>query len=458
LRRPAVGPFSLPFYYGWVSVAVAALAMVGTLPGRTQGLGLITEGLIADLKIDRVAFAQINLWATLAGAAFALGTGRLIDRFGSRAVLTVVAAALGAVVLLMAGARGAVSLALLVTLTRGLGQSALSVVSITMVGQWFVRRLSLAMAVYTVALSVGFMAAFPAVGAAAVGYGWRAAWTGVGLALVAGLAPLAWLLARRTPESVGLAPDGGRSTDAPAPRDARTGETGNGETRDETGAALAADDDRTGHTLRQALATPAFWVFGLASAVYGLTASGIALFNESILAEHGFDAAVYHRSLVVVALTALAGNFLGGWLSAKWRMNRLLALAMGLLAGALVALPHVRTEAHVAAYAVVMGMAGGFVIVIFFTYWSRAYGRAHLGKIQGAAQALTVLASAVGPLLLAECVTRTGSYAAMFYALAAVVAALGAGALLVRLPRPAATRESRGGGPGAVDEGDARES
>ena len=29
-------------YYGWVVLGVAALAMVGTLPGRTQGLGLIT--------------------------------------------------------------------------------------------------------------------------------------------------------------------------------------------------------------------------------------------------------------------------------------------------------------------------------------------------------------------------------------------------------------------------------
>lgn len=426
LRRPAAGPFTLPFYYGWVSVALAALAMVGTLPGRTQGLGLITEGLIADLRIDRVAFAQINLWATLAGALFALGVGRLIDRFGSRAVLTVTAFALGAVVLLMGGARGVVALAVLVTLTRGLGQSALSVVSITMVGQWFVRRLSLAMAAYTVALSVGFMAAFPVVGAAVVSHGWRAAWAGVGIALLVGLAPLGWLLARRTPEAVGLTPDGGRGK-----------ETGG----DESDAARDADDGGgCGHTLRQAISTPAFWVFGLASAVYGLAASGIALFNESILAERGFEASVYHRSLVVVALTALAGNFLGGWLASKWEMNRLLALAMGLLAGALVALPRVSSKAHVAAYAVVMGLAGGFVIVIFFAYWSRAYGRAHLGKIQGAAQALTVLASAVGPLLLAECVTRTGSYAAMFYALAAVVAALGAGALLVRLPHPARSR------------------
>src|SRR5919112_1421483 len=195
LRRPTVGrPFTLPFYYGWVSVALAALAMVGTLPGRTQGLGLITEGLIADLGIDRVAFAQINLWATLAGAAFALGVGRLIDRFGSRAVLTCVSAALGAVVLWMSGAKGAAAVALLITLTRGLGQSALSVVSITVVGQWFVRRLSLAMAVYTVALSVGFMVAFPVVGASVLAYGWRATWTAVGVSLLLGLAPLRWLL------------------------------------------------------------------------------------------------------------------------------------------------------------------------------------------------------------------------------------------------------------------------
>ena len=52
-------------YYGWVVLGVAALAMVGTLPGRTQGLGLITEPLLRDLGIGRVAFAQINLVATL---------------------------------------------------------------------------------------------------------------------------------------------------------------------------------------------------------------------------------------------------------------------------------------------------------------------------------------------------------------------------------------------------------
>jgi cyanate permease len=268
---------------------------------------------------------------------------------------------------------------------------------------------------YTVALSVGFMAAFPAVGAVVRGGGWRAAWAGVGVALLVGVAPIAWLLARRGPESVGLLMDG---------RDEA----------EESAEAEEAEAKEGGYTLRQALGTPAFWVFALASSVYGLIASGIGLFNESILAERGFGAEVYHYTLAVTAIAALAGNFLGGWLAGRWSLSRLTAAAMLLLTGALLVLPSVRTGAHVAAWAVAMGLVGGAVMVVFFTFWGLAYGRAHLGKIQGAAQTLTVLASAVGPLLLAGCVELTGSYAAMFYVLAGVVAALGLWAWFVPTP------------------------
>jgi MFS family permease len=404
LLRPASA--RQPLYYGWVNLGVAALAMVGTLPGRTQGLGLVTEPLMRDLRVDRVLFAEINLLATLVGSLFCLGIGRLIDRIGSRAVLTAVSAALGLVVLLMSRASGVLALLLLVTLTRGFGQSALSVASLALVGKWFSRRLPLAMGVYAVVMSIGFMAAFPAVGAAVLASGWRAAWAGVGWALLLGLAPLSLWLARSTPESMGLEVDG----------------------------APATGPDASGSTLGAALRSPAFWVFALAAAVYGLAASGIALFNESILAERGFAAATYHRSLAVTALTALAGNFAGGAFAAKGGMRRLLAWAMLLLTAALLALPHVSSEPQVFAYAAVMGVAGGFVMVVFFSFWGRVYGRAHLGRIQGAAQILTVLASAVGPLLLAQCVAWTGSYAAAFYALAFVVALLGVAAAVVPLP------------------------
>jgi MFS family permease len=397
-------------YYGWIVLLVAAAAMVGTLPGRTQGLGLITEPLLADLRISRVRFAELNFWATMLGSAGAIGVGQAIDRFGSRVVLTLVTVALALVVCAMSRTSSFAALAVWITLTRGLGQSALSVVSIAMVGHWFVRRIDAAMAVYSVIMSVGFMLAFPLVGSLVQQWGWRGAWLAVGCGLLCLLAPLSAALVRRGPESRGLLPDGDAVATAVHPA---------------VGGANAAH----GALWTEALLTRVFWVFAAGTALYGLVASGIGLFNESILAQRGFSAETYYETLVVTALTALAGNFLGGWLAARVPLGRLMAMSLFVLAAGLAALPHVSTHAHVLIWATAMGLGGGLVMVLFFSVWPRVFGRRHLGRIQGAAQALTVLASAVGPLLLAWCVEWTGSYTMMFRVLAGVIAIVGGMAL-----------------------------
>ncbi len=396
-----------PLYYGWVNMSVAALAMVGTLPGRTQGLGLITEPLLRDLQISRVGYAQINLWATLIGSLFCLGFGRLLDRYGSRSVMTWLVGLLGLVVIAMSGATGFLMLFLMVSLTRGLGQSALSIASLNLVGQWFRKRLNKAMALYSAIVSVGFMTAFPLVGWVVSEYGWRVAWSGIGWTLALVLAPLVLLFARRNPESCGAKSEQ---------------------------EALDPDVENSGYTFREALKTPVFWVFALSSSAYNLIISGIGLFNESILAERGFEAAIYHKALAVTAITSLAGNFLGGWIESKSSSNRVMSLAMGLLVVALLALPFLSLEWHVMVWATFMGLVGGFVIVVFFSFWSATYGRRELGRIQGAAQMMTVLASALGPLLLAQCVVIAGTYAPVFYALSVVVAICCVAAWLVKLP------------------------
>ena len=416
---PAV-PTHSRLHHGWITVGLAALAMVGTLPGRTQGLGLVTEPLLADLRLDRVDFARMNFWATLLGSLFCLGTGRLVDQLGARLVLTVVAFALGAVVLGMSHAVAPALLFALLVLARGFGQNALSIVSLTMPGHWFSRRLSRAMAVYSIALSIGFMAAFPLVGHIVQTSGWRVAWAGIGWALLLVLVPLGWLLVRPAPTPAELLRTGERD---PAPSGGEP----------PSGAATTSS-----FTWREAVGSPAFWVFALASSLYNLLASGIGLFNESILAERGFDASIYHRSLVLTALTSLVGNFLGGWLATRWSLQRLMALALVLLATALVALPSLSALWQVDLFAAVMGLAGGVIIVLFFTLWPALFGRTHLGRIQGTAQMLTVLASAVGPLLLAQCHALTGSYATIFYLLAALIVALAFVAVRLRpLERPA---------------------
>ena len=190
-----------------------------------------------------------------------------------------------------------------------------------------------------------------------------------------------------------------------------------------------------GYTLGEALHTSAFWVFAVGAALYGLVASGIGLFNESVLAERGFGPNVYYQTLVVTAITGLAGNFIGGWLARFVPLNRLMAVSLSVLAAGLLALPHISTLAMAMGWAVMMGLGGGLVMVLFFSVWPRLYGRRQLGRIQGVAQAMTVLASAVGPLLLALCVEMTGSYAAMFYILAGTVSVCASAAAAVRIPQ-----------------------
>lgn len=376
--------------------------MVATLPGRTQGLGLITEPLLADLRLDRVAYAEINLWATLIGAAFCIPFGRWMDRFGPRAVLAFLLAALGLSVIAMTFAHGPANLWLTITLTRGLGQSALSVVSIALVGKWFTERVNFAMGIYALLVAVGFVAAFPSVGAAVLAYGWRASWLVTGL-VICGLAPLAWSFVR---DPLVIVKD--RETES-------------------------LED----LTLGDALRTGAFWTFALASAVFGLVYSGIALFNQSILEQRGFTAKDYHNVLVVITLTGLLANFGGGWLATRWPIQRVMGIAMAVLSAAIVMLPLVHRHWELMAYAVTMGAAGGVVTVVFFSVWPQVFGRAHLGRIQGFAQTLTVVASATGPLLLAQTLARTGSYESIFYTLAGVVAALAFGCWTVGLPAPA---------------------
>jgi MFS family permease len=361
--------------------------------------------MLADLQLDRVTYASINLWATLLGAAICLPIGRLFDRVGLRLATLAITLLLAAVVWTMSAMVGGVLvLFLLVLATRALGQSALSVASITAVGKSFDRRVGVAMGVYSFLLSVFFAVAFVLVGNSVRGNGWRPAWAQVAIALVVA-AFLAMLLRERSSTVSSVAAD------------------------------KAAGDPTQGLTLGAALRTPAFWVFGGATSLFGLVSSGLGLFNEAVLAERGFDQATYVRFLAGTSMIALVGQLGCGWMTLRWSMQRLLGIAMFLYAVSIGALPFLRTHAELWAFAALIGVAGGMITVMFFAVWRRAFGAAHLGRIQGAAQMLTVLASAIGPLIFAKSAAWTGSYFPALWILAPCVLLVSLAAFRVSLPR-----------------------
>jgi len=388
----------------WTQVILAAVAMVMTIPGRTQGLGLITEQVlqVPELGLDRIKYSGLNVAATLLGAVFALPFGWLTDRAGVRGVLAINLLLLGVCTWAMAGAAGIASFFAGMFLMRGLGQSALSTTSLTLVGKWFPDRLPRAMAVFTVVSTIGFGALFVGLGAMVEELGWRTSWSWLGMGLV-GLAALAAIVGRN-------------------PAIAREGA---GDRR--------SDGTDDGVSLVSALRGRTFWVLALSCGLFNWVSSGIGLFNEDVLKQLQLEKH-YHNALAFSTLFTLITSGVAGWAARWWSLPRLLASGMLLLAACLAFLPFMTQTWHVFLNAAVLGSSAGLVMVVFFACWGVYFGRRHLGKIQGTAQAITVLASALGPLSLALARDRWGTYQPLFLLLGAL--AVLSAALLVVTPRP----------------------
>ena len=396
------------WYADFIVVLVGAVAMAATYPGRTHGLGMVTEPLLKDFQLStddgRVLFATINFWATLIGSVFCIPIGWLFDRFDRRWVLAANLTLLGLVVIGMSQVTSLGALAVAITLTRGLGQSALSVVSITIVAKSFsAQRLGLAMAWYAVLSAPFHLALIQGVGWAFTleDVSWRTIWAGIGVSLVA--LSFSALLLRQSCEST-------------------------------VGRNLARDSD--GFTLWQALRTPAFWTFSLTISAWGMIYAGVALFNEDIFRERGFERSLYFNVLAEVTIVAICAKFLFGWLVNYIALNRLLAACLLVTSLSLVGLTQATEVWHAYAYGVGLGIASGAVALLFFATWGRLYGNRELGRIQGVAQMLTVFASAAGPVIFSAGKRATTSYSYVFIALASFMFAMAIVAMFTALPRP----------------------
>jgi MFS family permease len=243
------------------------------------------------------------------------------------------------------------------------------------------------MGVYSVLLSLWFAFAFGLVGYSVRTNGWRPAWMQIAFTLIFLIVPVV-LIGMREP---------------------RTEQKADQETQKTTGP--------LDYTLGQALGTSAFWLFAGSAAAFNLMSSGLGLFNEAVLAERGFEQKTFHIFLAVTTLLSLIGQFLCGWLTRRYSYQTLTFFALLLYAIGLALLGVISHPWQLWCLAVLIGIAGGMIIVIFFSVWSDLFGQRQLGRIQGAAQMLTVLSSGLGPLMFAKSVEMTGSYRPLLFAL-----------------------------------------
>ena len=380
---------------------VAAAAMVATLPGRTVGLSLITEPLLTDLGVARTHYASCTFWATIIGALFSIGCGKALDRWGTRNTLAPAILLQAATVIAMGLWIAPASLLLFLILSRGFGQSSLSTASVTAIGKWFTSRLGIALAVFSACVAIGFALAIPTLGSMITPQSWRQVWVGIGIVLI-GLAGITFVVIPSSDRRV----------------------------VDETSATQPFT------TWIGALRTPVFWLFSTSTALYYLILSGLTLFSEDVLAELGFGRDVFIAAMAAMMAAGLLGNFLAGWLSVRVLIPRLLTVTLLCLAIVLFGLPVLTSSTQVVLLFSVYGICGGAFAVLFFAGYGQAFGASELGKIQGTAQVMGVIASALGPMLLAETEALTGSYFPVLTYLGPIAVAFAVVAWFTPMPRP----------------------
>ena len=139
--------------------------------------------------------------------------GRLIDRYGSGAILAITAAIVGGCAFGLSLISQAWAFYALYVPGRMAFASPLELGTTTAINNWFIRRRPFALFLLTVTQSTG-LAAMPLVAQFLIGgwegfggWGWRNAWAWLGIfTLVVGILPALLLVARR-PEDMGLTAD-----------------------------------------------------------------------------------------------------------------------------------------------------------------------------------------------------------------------------------------------------------
>ena len=407
----------VPFFYGWVVLAVASFAGFMSGPGQTYGVSVFVDPIIEDLGWSRTMISGLYTAGSLTAATTMVFVGRMLDRFGARTMLSVVGVLFGCAALLMSSISQPIHLFVGFTAIRTLGQGSLILISTTLVAQWFMRLRGRAMSLYFLGMAAS-QAAFPPLIYLLSGHlGWRGAWVILALLIWSAVVPLAVVFLRRTPESVGLHPDG----DSRLPP---------GTGADEPPVVREVD-----WTLGEALRTRSFWLLLVAGSSQALIGTALVFHHVSVLDSRGLDAGVAAVVLSVFAPTSLVGAFVAGFLSDKLPGRFVLVAGQMLLAAGMALVLVISHPWQAFVYGGLMGLAGGAIMTTNAVIWPNYYGRANLGAIRGVVTTSGVAFAALGPLPFGLLFDMTGTYTVAVLVFLALPAACGVAALLATPPR-----------------------
>ena len=391
-------------FYGWYILGVILLTGLFAGPTSQVFVGVLVRPISEDTGWSATSIAGAVTVGGLLSGVGAPFVGVLADKYNPRVLMTFGVVLMGASFFLIAAAPTVWVLVIGYAIARGIAQNMIAgVVPRVVVVNWFRRMRGRAIGLVGTAHPVGTFVLGPAaLLIISTGFGWRGVWVILGIAVIAILILPNALVIRRTPEEMGLLPDGDDPTEAGG----------------RAAIEASAREAEQSWTLREAIRTPAFTLIILSIVLTNYGGGGLPFHMPQYYADQGLTEAIGVAAVSMFAISGAFANTLWGFLAERIS-ERLLGI-FTMLMGMALALGFQFISHPVAAvgYGMLLGIAargeGSILMILIANY----YGRRSYGAISGLVQTALLGGLALGPLIMSVIRESTGSYLSVFYSAA----------------------------------------
>jgi sugar phosphate permease len=407
-------------FYGWRMIAVGAALRVLGGGLYFYGFSVFFLPLSQDLGLSRAATSLVFSLARAQGAFEGPVAGYFMDRYGPRPLILIAIVMSGVGHMLLADVQSYFALLVIYLGVVSLSfQAGFMDAPMVIANTWFIRMRTMAMSMVSASVNLGGFLLTPLLAWAIHAWGWRSAAFGAGVIfLLAGL-PLA-LLVRRSPESMGLQPDGD-----PAFRSPQT--AGRGQSQNAT--------QETHFTLAEAMRTSPFWYLTIGTALRIVALTAVAVHYVPIMVWKGMSQTEAAFLLGAQAFLGIPATLLLGWLADRINKAKLMAFCMlfAMLAMLVLIFGHEHWQ--------IWFFLPLFTVVeaTFPVNWScvgEFFGRANFAKIRGVMVFVQAWGAVVGPVIAGAIYDRTQSYVYLLWGLVGVLFVVGWLYALVVKPSP----------------------
>lgn len=376
------------FYGWWIVAATNIICMLG-FGTWLYCFGVFFKPMMSEFGWTRAMTAGAYSFRGIQGGFVAPVVGWAVDKYGSRIVIFCGGIIAGLGFIMMYSINSLWSFYLIYGVLLSIGMSAmLYIPAMTAIANWFVRMRSRALSLLAVGAGIGGFVCAPAATFLISRYGWRVSFVIIGVAIWIIVPPLS-LIIKKKPEDIGLAPDGD------VPEDHSNTESGSD--AEETKPAVSAERN---WTLREAMASRAYWILAFAFFLAAMTHATITVHAVPAFTDAGISAEKAAVSLGLATLLSIIGRLTFGWLGDFLNKRYLYVITYSIEATGVLVLMNANSAASIYLFALLFGIGFGGTIPLNPAIRGEYFGRAAFGKIQGSMAPIMMMGSVLGPPLV----------------------------------------------------------